>query len=244
MRQHHLAERLQARVAIDQSGFLVFAGNFVDEPFEKPDGERNIDRRVKEDHADLRISEIELAVHQIDRNRDRDRRHHPGRQDEEQQIVGQRNPKPRKGVGGERAKKDRKERRTEADHQRINEARYHLGRPGNHHVVVAHELVVPGRRRRQASDEIRRLPCADGEQIDVAFERGLEDHLGRISDRVALRFERGGPDPYQRQNRDHSIEYNECPGEALHPRRRLDDGMGGRFGGGGHRCFTLLSTLT
>ena len=90
---------------------------------------------------------------------------------------------------------DRKERRAKADHQRIDKARYHFRRSGNHHVVLADEFVVPGGCRREIGDELARLPGAHGEQIDVAFERRLEDHLGRIGDGVALRLERGRRDP-------------------------------------------------
>jgi hypothetical protein len=34
------------------------------------------------------VGQAELAIHQVDRDGDRDRRHHARRQDEEQQVVG------------------------------------------------------------------------------------------------------------------------------------------------------------
>ena len=87
LRQHHLAERLQPRVAVDHRRLLVLARDLVDEALEQPDRERDVDRAVEQDHAELRVRQAELAVHQVDRDRHRDRRHHPRRQDEEQQVV-------------------------------------------------------------------------------------------------------------------------------------------------------------
>ena len=87
LRQHDLAERLQPRVAVDQRRLFVFARDFVDEALQQPDRERHVDRGVEQDHADPRVVEAEIAVHHVDRHRDRDRRHHARRQDEEQQIV-------------------------------------------------------------------------------------------------------------------------------------------------------------
>ena len=95
LRQHHLHEGLKAGIAVDHGRFLVLARDLVDETFQQPDGERDVDRGVEQDHAEPRVRQPDGAVHQIDRDRDRDRRHHPRRQDEEQQIVLQRHAEPR-----------------------------------------------------------------------------------------------------------------------------------------------------
>ena len=137
LRQHHLAERLQPRVAVDHRGFLVFARDLVDEALEQPDGERHVDRGVEQDHAERGVGQAELAIHQVDRDRDGDRRHHARRQDEEQQVVGERHLEAREAVGGERAEEHRAEGRAEGDDQRIDEARQEVRRAGDHHVALA-----------------------------------------------------------------------------------------------------------
>jgi hypothetical protein len=100
LRQHDLAECLQARIAVDHCGFFVFARNFVDEALQQPDCERDVYRRVKQDHSELRIGKAKLAIHEVDRDRDRDWGHHPGRQDKEQKVVLQRHLETRETICG------------------------------------------------------------------------------------------------------------------------------------------------
>ena len=183
-----------------------------------------------------------LAIHEVDRNRHRDRRHHARRQDEEQEIVRERHPEARETVGGERSEQHGEKCRTEADDDRIDESRHDLGRTGDDHAARADELVVPCRRRRQGRHELGRLPGTHGKEVDVAFQRRLEQNLGRIGDGVLRRFEGRGADPKKRRNRYERVEDDERPSDRLGPRRGFDDGMGG--GCGAHRFFTRLSAFT
>ena len=139
LRQHHLHEGLKARIAVDHRRFLVLARDFVDETLEQPDRERDVDRGVEQDHPEPRIRQSDGAVHQVDRDRDRDRRHHPGRQDEEQQIVLQGHAEPREAVGRQGAERDGEHGRAEGDDQRIDEARHIVRRSGDHHVAAARD---------------------------------------------------------------------------------------------------------
>ena len=153
-------------------------------PFKQPYRQRDVDGGVQQDHPELGVAESEMAEHQIDRDRDRDRRHHPRRQDEEQQS------RPRAARGSARMHRPRWCRRHTArkvePKPMIIEFRKRgtdLRRPADHHVARAHQPLVPGLRRRQAGHEFRRLPRARREQVDVAFDRRLEQDLGRIGDR-------------------------------------------------------------
>ena len=56
LRQHHLAERLQARVAVDQRRLLVLARDLVDEALQQPHREAEVDRRVEQDHAEMGVA--------------------------------------------------------------------------------------------------------------------------------------------------------------------------------------------
>src|SRR5687767_15516202 len=49
----------------------------------------------------FRSGQAELAVHEVDRDRHGDRRHHPGRQDEEEEIILERHLEAREPIGGE-----------------------------------------------------------------------------------------------------------------------------------------------
>src|SRR6202007_1785093 len=112
-----------------------------------------------------------------------------------------------------RAKQNRKEGRAEPDDERVDEARYDLGWAGDHHVVGAHELLVPAICRGEARYELRRLARADGEEIDVALERRLEQQLRRIGDRIRGRLEGGRAYPQQGHDGDHRVE-DDRPGSA------------------------------
>ena len=61
LRQHHLHERLQARVAVDHRGLLVLARDLVDEALEQPDGEADVDRGVEQDQAELGVGEARAS---------------------------------------------------------------------------------------------------------------------------------------------------------------------------------------
>jgi hypothetical protein len=62
---------------------LVFRWNAVNERFQQPDREADVHRRVKQDHAQMRVRKTKLAVHQEDLYRHSDGRQYPGREDEE-----------------------------------------------------------------------------------------------------------------------------------------------------------------
>src|SRR5246500_193958 len=103
--------------------------------------------------------------------------------------------------------------------------------------MLANELVVPGRRRRQLCDEIRRLAGAHGEEVHIALQRRLEEDFWRISDRIALRLECGRRDPEQRQDRDHGIEDDKRAGDRLWTPAGAADKKEGGGGGGGSWCL-------
>ncbi len=69
----------------------------------------------------MRIVEAEVAEHQEDRDGNGNRRHHPRRQDEEQQIVLERHPEPAEGIGRRRTKDHAKRRGPKADDDRVQE---------------------------------------------------------------------------------------------------------------------------
>ena len=231
LRQHNLDEGLQARIAVDHRRFLVFARNLVDEALQEPDRERHVHGRIEQDHADLGIGQPDLAVHEVDRDRDRDRRHHARRQDEEEKVVLERHLEARESIGREHAEEDGEEGRAESDDDGVGEAPDDVRRPGDHHVPRTHQLVVPGGRGRQARHVFRRLPGARREQIDVALERRAEQHLRRIGDRVGRRLEARRDDPQKRDDGDQRVDDDDHRCDALGERRRLDDGMGGGRGG-------------
>ncbi len=56
---------------------------------------------------------------------------------------------------------------------------------------------------------------AGGEEVHVAFERGFEQHLGRIADRIRAGFEAGGDDPDQRQQGDDGVEDDQQTGDPV-----------------------------
>ncbi len=58
--QGELPERLQAGVAVEHGGVLVLRGHLVDEPLHHPDRERDVERGVDEDQAELGVDESEL----------------------------------------------------------------------------------------------------------------------------------------------------------------------------------------
>ena len=146
-----------------------------------------------------------------------------------------------KRISRERAEKDRKKGRAEADDDRVEVTAGKARGAGDHHVARAHELVVPGRSRRQARHVLGRLAGAVGEQVDVALEGGLEDDLGRVGDRLGGRLEAGHEDPDHRDQRDQRIGDHDRPGEPARERRRQHDRVG--LGRGAHRCFTRFSDL-
>ena len=171
----------------------------------------------------LRVVEAKPAIHYVNWDGDRDRRHHPRRQDEKKQVIGQRHAKARKPVSGQRSEKRRENGRAEADDQRIEEALDDPRRTGDHHVAAAGDLLVPCLGRRHLGDEIVRLTRLHREQIDKSFERRREEHLRRIGDRVLLRLEGGRPDPHQRQNCDDGVKDDDGAGQPTDERRRLGE---------------------
>jgi len=68
-------------------------------PLSSHTASENVDRGVEQDHPEPGVRQSDSTVHQVYWDRDRDRRHHPGRQDEEQQVVLQRHAKPREAIG-------------------------------------------------------------------------------------------------------------------------------------------------
>ena len=188
------------------------------------------------------IRQPQLAKHQKDRNRDRDGRHHPRREDEEEQIVLERNLEPRERIGGQGAQKDGQEGRAEPDDDRVDVAAREARRPRDDHVAAADQLVVPDLGRREAGHVLRRLTRAGGEEVHVAFERGLEHDLGRIGDRIGRCLETGEHDPDQRDHRRERVGHDDHSGKATDAGGGLGDGMGVRLAG--HRRFTAFITLT
>ena len=87
LRQHDLAERLQAGVAIDQRRFFIFARDFVDEALEQPHRERQIEAGIEQNHAEMGVVQPKLAVHQEDRYGHDHSGQHTLAEDEKQQIV-------------------------------------------------------------------------------------------------------------------------------------------------------------
>ena len=98
LRKHDLEEGLKARVAIDHRRLFVLARDFVHKSLQQPYRERDIHGGVQQDHPELGVGQPKVPEHQIDRDRNRNRRHHPCREDEEQQIVGERHAEPRERI--------------------------------------------------------------------------------------------------------------------------------------------------
>ena len=67
LRQHHLPEGLEPRIAVDHRRFLIFARDLVDEALEQPHRQRHVHRRVEQDHAERGVRQAEMAVHEVDR---------------------------------------------------------------------------------------------------------------------------------------------------------------------------------
>ena len=106
LRQHHLEEGMQPRVAVNHGRLFIFLWNFINETFQQPHGQRNIDGGVKQNHAKRCVGEANLAVHEIDRNGHSDGRHHAGGEDKEQEIIGERYLEAREGISRKHPKGD------------------------------------------------------------------------------------------------------------------------------------------
>ena len=225
LRQHHLAEGLQAGVAVDHRRVLVLARDLVDEALQQPDGERDVDRAVEQDHAELGVREAELAVHQVDRDRDGDRRHHPGREDEEHQVVLARHLEARERVRGHDAEADREQGRAAGDDQRVEEARQVVGAAHHHHAVAPRQAVAGVDGGRQALDVFLGLARARREEVAVALHRRLEEDLGRIADRVGRALDAGEQDPAERHQGDEGVEHHQRHRHGLRQGRGLDHRM-------------------
>ena len=87
LRQHNLSECLKPRIAVDHCSFFIFARYLVDKTFQKPHGKRNIHSGVEQNHAQFRIRQSKFPVHEVNRYRYRNWRHHPCGQDEKQQVI-------------------------------------------------------------------------------------------------------------------------------------------------------------
>ena len=172
----------------------------------------------------MRVREPEIAVHEEDRDGDGNGRHHPGREDEEEKIVGKRDLEPAERIGRERAEEDRQERRAEADDHRIQEPLAELRRTNDHHVVLADDLVSPGLRR-VGGEEVFGLARPGRKEVHVAFEGRFENDLRRVGDRVGGRLEPGEPDPDQRDHGDDGVEDDKAARDPLCTRGRLVDGV-------------------
>ena len=96
------------------------------------------------------------------------------------------------------------------------------------------QAFVPGDRRRQRGQLLRADARAGGEEVDVADQRGLREHLRRVGDGILRRAEAGHQDPHQRDQRDQRVADHDDAGEGLGARRRVQRTVHCVF----HRCFT------
>ncbi|MCY1234520.1 hypothetical protein D9M72_471050 [compost metagenome] len=183
------------------------------------------------------VVQTQRPEHQENRDGDGDRRHHARRENEEQQIVLQRNLEAREGVGGGRAEHNAEHGRAEADDHRIGKPLGKARRTGDDEAILANQPVIPGLRLADRLQLLLGKPGARREDVDIAFHRRRKEGLGRIGDRVGGRLEARRDDPDKRQDRDQRVANDQDPGEPLLPLRRLGNGIA-------HRCLTLFRALT
>ena len=86
-RQRHPEEGLEPRVAVEHRRVLVLRRDLVDEALHHPDREREVERRVDQDQPELRVDQVEVPVHEEDRDHDHHRRHEAGGEDEEELVL-------------------------------------------------------------------------------------------------------------------------------------------------------------
>jgi hypothetical protein len=113
--QRDLIECLEQCVAIDQRRLLAFVGNLVDQSHEQPHGQRDVHRGIEQDHPEMRVAEPQCPKHQEHRDGNRDERHHARRQNEEQQIILERELEAAERTSRQCSKKDRQQGRAKAD---------------------------------------------------------------------------------------------------------------------------------
>ena len=111
----------EARVAVDQRRLFERARDLVDEALHQPDRERQVEARVKEDQADVRVLERQATIHDEHRNDDGEGRQEPRREDEEQPVLRPRDPEAGEPVGAERSQADRRQRGQAADDEAVAE---------------------------------------------------------------------------------------------------------------------------
>ena len=177
------------------------------------------------------------AEHQEDGNGNGNGRHHPCRQDEEQQVVLQGDAVAGEGIGRQRSQENRQERRPKADDHGVEEALAVARRTHDGHAALMDDVFVPGLRRIGLEERLG-LPRAGGEKIDVAFKGWLEQHFGGVRDGVVLGLEPGGDDPQQRHDRYQRVADDQGAGDPFLRGRGLGDRKTA------HRSFTLLSAFT
>ena len=186
----------------------------------------------------MRVGESEAAVHQKDGNRYRNGRHHPGGEDEEEQVVLGGNRVAGEGVGGERAEENGEEGAAEADDQRVAEAFGVARGARDHHPALAHDALKPALIGGDLGTSVRGRARAGGEEVDVPLERRLKDDLRWVGDGVARGFEAGHHNPRQGEERDEGVETDEQAREPLGGAARFEDVVAV------HRSFTFCRALT
>jgi hypothetical protein len=88
---------------------------------EDPDRDRQRERRVGQDQRAVGVEQVERAHHQVERDDDRDARHHPRQQVDDQQHLAAAEPDARERVGGERAEHEVHQRRRERHHHAVQQ---------------------------------------------------------------------------------------------------------------------------
>ena len=136
----------------------------------------------------MRVTKSKIPEHQEDRNSHSNWRHHPRAENEEQKIILERHLEPTERIGGQGAKKDAQKRGPKPDYHRVHEAFTKLGRPDDHHVILAHDIVRPVLWR-VCLQKVLSLPRPRCEQVDVSFQRRVEHDLGRVADGICGRLE-------------------------------------------------------
>src|SRR5262245_32689309 len=150
--------------AVDARGLEDVLGYPDEEVPEQEDREREPEGRVEEDEAQNRVVDPERVVEGEDRDQRHLQRDHEERDDEDEEPVAPGELEPREGVGGERADRDRENRRAERDLDRDPE------RMGDR--AVREELVVVADRRQARMAD--HLPPAHAAEVLRCHERRQE----------------------------------------------------------------------
>ena len=172
--------------AVETRRVLHLGRELVEEALHHPDGEREVERGVEQDHAEVGPAQPAHPEHEEDRDDHHDRGQHAGGEDDEEVGRVPLEGVAREPVGGEGPDDEGDQHRRARDEHRVEEIDVEVGVD-------------------------RRLPLdvGAGEHAHEVLEGGGEDPLGRDRERVGVRLEGGQDDPQHREEVDEADDARE-----------------------------------